>query len=210
MTRTFVPAWMAAALLALGAATAQAQMPAAGQQAATPAQAASAGAHGHPHQANHRHGDRGPRMDPAQREQHRAQRVAAFKDKLKLSAAQQSAWDRYQAALKPPARPDASRDAFRAEREQFAKMTTPQRIDARQKRHDEMAAHMKARGDATKAFYAQLNAEQQQVFDAETARAFDHRGPRKPHGPGHPGHHPHGEPGQQHPGAPKPPTQPGK
>ena len=180
-------------MLALGSSAAvQAQSPAAGQASAQPA--ASAPAKGP-------RGEHRQRMDPAQRAAKRAEmqakREADFKQKLNLTAAQQGAWTQYIAAMKPPARPaptPADRDARKAEREAFAKMSTPQRIDAMEKRHAEMAAHMKARGDATKAFYAQLNPAQQKTFDAEAARRFEHRGPRGERG-GH-GHGPRGERGE--------------
>jgi hypothetical protein len=79
-------------------------------------------------------------------------------------------------------------------------MTTPQRIDAMQKRHAEMSARMQARGEATKAFYAQLNPEQQKVFDTETARRFGHGGP------GPRGHGKHGHDGAKRPAAPAAPA----
>ena len=113
----------------------------------------------------------------------------------------------------------ADRDARKAERDAFAKMSTPQRIDAMEKRHAEMAAHMKARGDATKAFYAQLNPAQQKTFDAEAARRFEHRGERGGHGHGprgergehgkHPGHGRHGQPGPDGKAVPAAPAAPG-
>ena len=195
-SKTFVTTWIAAAVLALGASAAQAQMPAAGQASAQPS--ASAPAKG---QRGER-AQRGPRMDPAQREAKRAEmqakREADFKQKLNLTPAQQGAWTQYIAAMKPPARlapTQAERDARKAERDAFAKMSTPQRIDAMEKRHAEMAAHMKARGDATKAFYAQLNPAQQKTFDAEAARRFEHRG----HGPrGERGDRGHGPRGGEH------------
>ena len=146
-SKTFVTSWIAAAVLALGASAAvQAQAPAAGQESAKPA--ASAPAKGDRAQ-------RGPRMDPAQRDAKRAEmqakREADFKQKLNLTAAQQGAWSQYLAAMKPAAHP-MDREAFKAQRDALATMTTPQRIDAMEKRHAEMAARMKARGDATKAF----------------------------------------------------------
>ena len=123
-----------------------------------------------------------PRMergDPAQRaermQQHRAQRLAALKDKLKLDAAQEPAWNSFAAAQQPPARL-----AQRPSREDIAKMTTPQRLDLMQQRQAERSAAFAKRADATRSFYAGLNAEQQKTFDAETLRM----GPR-----GGPGHH---------------------
>ena len=214
-SKTFVTSWIAAAVLALGSSAAvQAQSPAAGQASAQPA--ASAPAKGP-------RGEHRQRMDPAQRAAKRAEmqakREADFKQKLNLTAAQQGAWTQYTAAMKPPARPmPADRDARKAERDAFAKMSTPQRIDAMEKRHAEMAAHMKARGDATKAFYAQLNPAQQKTFDAEAARRFEHRGERGGHGHGprgergehgkHPGHGRHGQPGPDGKAVPAAPAAP--
>lgn len=193
--QTFIPTWIAAAVLALSAATAvHAQMPAAGEADPVPTKTAKPGAAHHAQHRDHAKGERHGRMDPAKRAEARAKHEAAFKQKLNLTPAQQPAWDQYQAAMKPPARPAGEREARKAERESFAKLTTPQRIDAMQKRHDEMSAHMKARGDATKAFYAQLTPAQAQVFDAESARRMDHRGhgkrgPQGEHGKRHPGMH---------------------
>jgi hypothetical protein len=200
MTSTTVATtWMAAALLALGASAAQAQVPAAGQDSAHPTVSTSAPAQ------NPRadQAQRGPRMDRAarqaqhekraqQRAEQHAKRQAEFQQKLNLNPAQQSAWQQYLAAMKPPARPAMDRDAFKARRAAWAKMSTPQRIDAMEQRHAERAARMKARGDATKAFYAQLNPAQQQVFDAELARRFDER---RRFGHGAHGPHRHGDDG---------------
>ena len=191
-SKTFITSWIAAAVLALGSsAVVQAQVPAAGQDSAQPTTTSP---------TKGPRGEHRQRMDPAQRAAKRAdmqaKREADFKQKLNLTAAQQGAWAQYTSAIKSahPAPTQAERDARKAEREALAKMSTPQRIDAMEKRHAEMAAHMKARGDATKAFYAQLSPAQQKTFDAETARRFEHRGPRGEHG-GH-GHGPRGERGE--------------
>lgn len=197
MTRKFIPTWIAAAALALSAAAAHAQTSAPAQASPT-AQAAPADARGHhPHARHH-----GKRLDPAQRAERQAQRVAEFKQKLNLTPAQQAAWTQYQAATQPPARPareagQKGREGKKAGREAWAAMTTPQRIDAMQQRHAEMSARMQARGEATKAFYAQLQPAQQKVFDAETARGF---------GPGAHGHGPRGH--GHHDGAKRQPAPP--
>lgn len=137
--------------------------------------------------------DAKPRMerkkDFAQRfermQQHRAQRLTALKDKLQLSAQQQSAWTSYTSAVQPPAPPKPEDRAAR--RAEFEKLTTPERIDRMQARHAERSAMFAKRADATKAFYAQLTPAQQKTFDAEGA----HFGPR---GHGHHRHRPNGEP----------------
>ena len=119
------------------------------------------------------------RGDPAkrfeQRQQRRAEHLAQLKQKLKLEASQEAAWNSFTAAQQPPAPP-----ADRPSREDIAKLTTPQRLDLMQKHQAERSAAFAKRADATRSFYAALNTEQQKTFDAETLRM----GPR-----GGPGHH---------------------
>ncbi|MFT4266785.1 MAG: Spy/CpxP family protein refolding chaperone [Xenophilus sp.] len=115
-------------------------------------------------------------------QQHRAERLAALKGKLKLDASQEGAWATYTAALQPPA--DA-KPPQRPDRAEFAKLTTPERLDRLQARQAERAAEFAKRADATKAFYAQLSPAQQKTFDAESL----HFGPPPggPHDPHHGG-----------------------
>jgi Skp family chaperone for outer membrane proteins len=125
-------------------------------------------------------GPRAERGDPAKRFEHmkeqRAKRLSALKEKLKLNASQEGAWSTFADAQQPPPRP-----AQHMQREEFAKMTTPQRLDLMQQRQAERAAMFSKRADATRSFYAGLTPEQQQTFDAETARMgrgpHDHGGP---------------------------------
>ncbi len=116
--------------------------------------------------------------DPAQRfermREHRAQRLAALKQKLQLSPAQEGAWQSFSAASQPPARPPQ-----RFDRAEFEKLTTPQRLDRMQARQAERAARFASRAAATRNFYTALTPEQQKVFDAESL----HFGPRGGHGP---------------------------
>jgi Spy/CpxP family protein refolding chaperone len=115
------------------------------------------------------------RPDPAKMAEFHAKRQADLKAKLKITASQESAWSRFTDATKPPAaRPE------RPNREEFAKLTTPQRIDRMQQLKAQRDAEMAKRAEATKSLYAALTPEQQKAFDAETMR-----GPRH-HGPGHP------------------------
>ncbi len=64
----------------------------------------------------------------------------------------------------------------RADREAMAGMSTPDRIDHMRALRDQRNADMDRRAEATKAFYAQLGAEQKKTFDAETARMFQRGG----------------------------------
>ena len=172
--------WAGVLASAAFAASAQTPPPANVPQSATQAQPAAAPAHAKPRMEH--------RKDFAQRfermQQHRAQRLAALKDKLQLSAQQQGAWTSYTTALQPPAMPKPEDRAAR--RAEFEKLTTPERIDRMQARQAERSAMFAKRADATKAFYAQLTPAQQKTFDAESLRM----GPR---GHGHHGHRPHGE-----------------
>ena len=132
-------------------------------------------------------GQRMERGDPAKRfermKEHRAKRMADLKAKLKLTPAQDGAWTNFTASTQPPSGPPPQR----ADRAEFAKLTTPQRIERMQARQTERSAMFAKRADATKTFYAALNADQQKTFDAETAH-FGHRGHRG-HGHGGPDGH---------------------
>ena len=154
---------------------AQTAAPAADQATATQA------APGHQH---HRGDKRGDRME------HMKKRMEKLKTDLKLTPAQQGAWTSYTEAMKPGERP------ARGDREAFAKLTTPERIDKMREMRAKRNAEMDRRADATKAFYAQLNADQQKTFDAATLRMHRDHGQRfhRHHG---------GKPGQERP-APAP------
>jgi hypothetical protein len=128
---------------------------------------------------------RAERRDPAQRwermREQRAQRLAALNQKLQLTPAQEGAWQSFSTASQPPARPPQ-----RFDRAEFAKLTTPQRLDRMQARQAERAERLAGRAAATRSLYAALTPEQQKVFDAESL----HFGPRGGHG--HHRHHRHG------------------
>lgn len=139
-------------LLATSALWAQAQT----TPAAAPAQA---------HAMNH-HG----RMDPAKMHKRMVARQAALKAKLHLNAAQEGAWNDYQAAMQPPANGMAgkSREERRTMANDFKAMTTPERLDRMDAMQADRAAQMQRRGQATRNFYDTLSAEQQKTFDANT------------------------------------------
>lgn len=150
-------------------------------QTATPAAPATATAPAKPgaHAGHHRH-------DPAKMQARIAKHQAELKAKLAITPAQEGAWSAYTAALQPQARNAGQRPDRAALRAEFEKLTTPQRIDRmnalRSQRMTEMNAAMVKRGDATKTFYAALNADQQKVFDSQ---------PMGRGGKGHGGHHGH-------------------
>ncbi|MBO9514106.1 MAG: Spy/CpxP family protein refolding chaperone [Variovorax sp.] len=173
---------LCAGLLAASIASgAFAQAPAAAP--AAPAPQAQPGAQAPAKAANARE-DRAQRFE--QMKQRHAQHLAALKEKLKLTPAQEGAWNNFaQAQQMPP----APAEGPRMNRDEFAKLTTPQRLDLMEKRQAERSAMFAKRADATRSFYATLTPEQQKTFDAESMRRFGpgERGERG--GPHHP-HHP--------------------
>lgn len=130
------------------------------------------------------------RGDPAKMQERMQERMAQhhaeLKQKLKLSAEQESAWTTFTNAMKPP----SDLAAMRPDMAEMKKLTTPERLDRMQALHDKRQARMKERADAVKAFYGSLNAEQKAVFDTHTLRGMGmqrggHRGmPNKPAGQG--------------------------
>jgi len=144
---------------------------AAGAMAQTPP-TPPAGAPGPRHERMQRH-------DPAKMKEFIAKRQAALKQKLAISPAQEGAWTAWTGAMQPP----ATRPA-RPSREDIAKLSTPERIDKMREMRAQRQARMDQRADATKTFYAALNADQKKTFDAETLRRGGHRhgGPGKQRG----------------------------
>jgi Spy/CpxP family protein refolding chaperone len=105
----------------------------------------------------------------AQMQERMAKRQAEFKQKLQLSPGQEAAWNSYVAALQP------SGSFKRQDRAEFARLTTPDRIDRMRALRADRNAAMDRRGDATKTFYAVLTPNQKTVFDDATARRGQHR-----------------------------------
>lgn len=125
-------------------------------------------------------------MDPAKMQEMMAQHAAALKAKLNLSATQEGAWATYMAAMQPPADMGArmSPENRKKMHDEWAALTTPQRIDKMNDMKVKRNAEMAKRNDATKSFYAALSPAQQKVFDTNTMRhGGSHAGPA---GPGKP------------------------
>lgn len=111
-------------------------------------------------------------------EEHRAKHLSELKEKLKLKPEQEAAWNAFASASQPGEHPvGVDRQAVRGE---FAKLTTPQRLDKMLAVSDQRHARMVERSQAIKAFYAQLTPEQQSVFDAE-AMSGRHEGEHHHH-----------------------------
>lgn len=125
-------------------------------------------------------GPNGPRVEAMQKRH--ADHQAKLKAALKITAAQEAAWTAFDTATTPN---PAAMPAPMA-REDWAKLTTPQRMEKMQAFRAERDAVMAKRMEAVKTFYAALTPEQQKVFDAQSFGPFEGRGM-----PG--GRHGHGE-----------------
>ncbi|MCZ8294710.1 MAG: Spy/CpxP family protein refolding chaperone [Hylemonella sp.] len=111
----------------------------------------------------------------ARQQERMAKRAADLKAKLKLSAEQESNWNAFLAAMKPPAR------ASMPKREDLAKLSTPERLDKMNELRKQRDAAFEQRDAATRTFYSALNADQKKVFDESTVRSHRH-GPHRGHG----------------------------
>lgn len=146
-----------------------------------------------------------PRHDPqhhAQRMERLQQRLAEqqsrLKDSLQLQPEQEAAWNQFVEKTKPATRPAGERLG----REDWAKLSTPQRLDRLDAMKAERDRQLSQRHDAIRQFYAQLTPPQQKAFDAQRGmglgdvRHVGHRGPMKRMDHGGQGFKAHGEPRQ--------------
>ena len=167
---------LASVLATTGAA--MAQTPNAAPATAASSASEQTGTRGSHHRMGHR--------DPAKMQARMDEHLTALKSRLKITPAQEGAWTTFTATMTPPAR--MGERATTEQRGDYAKLSTPERIDKmralRTQSMAEMTASMDQRGEAIKSFYAVLDPEQQKIFDAEHRKM----GQRKGHGGGW-GHH---------------------
>ena len=149
-----------------------------------------------PHMHGARHAGMGERMA-----KHREARLAKLKETLKIAPEQEAAWNAFVARTTPDVKP-VSREDIRARRDEWRKLSTPERLDRLEAVKAQRDAQLAKRHDAIRGLYASLTPEQQKVFDE---RGFT--GPRQArhmmghrHG-GHGMHHGHGI--KHHPKAPR-------
>jgi hypothetical protein len=95
-------------------------------------------------------------------------RMSDLKADLKITAAQEPAWNAYKTAMQPPV--PEKRDDMK--REDWAKLTTPERLDKERALRQQFAADADKRDDAIRAFYKQLSAEQKKTFDGKRPVPF--------------------------------------
>ena len=117
------------------------------------------------HAAHAGHGQH-QRMTPEQRAQFRAQRIARLHDELKITPAQENAWNAFVASMQPPARQQHDRAAW-------ANLTAPERMAKMIDHQKQRTAALEQRQGALNTFYSVLNADQKKTFDDKAAR-FGH------------------------------------
>lgn len=145
-----------------------------------------------PRQDRHAHRmDRAERMERMQARM--AERQARLKADLKLSPQQEPAWHAFVARMEAAKASHGQRG--QRERTNWSELSTPERLDKMQARMAEREAAMNQRFEAIKSFYANLNAEQQKVFDSQRMGSF-HRASMK--GGHHRGGHKHHHDGKGH------------
>jgi periplasmic protein CpxP/Spy len=161
--RALMAAALAAAFAGLSA-TAMAQSTTATPASPTATQQAQDGA-----QNGQRDAKRAQHMADTQKRM--AERQATLKAELKITAQQEPAWNAFVARTAPDSHP-----ARQGPREDWSKLTTPQRLDKMAAMRAERDARMAQRHDAIKSFYAALDTEQQKVFDAKQLQGFQRAG----------------------------------
>ena len=101
-----------------------------------------------------------------------ARHVTQLKAELKLQPNQEAAWNAF-ANTTQPGKHSVNKVDRQAKHEAFKNMNTPQRLDKMVARSGQRHKHLVHRSETVKQFYAQLNPEQQKVFDAKGHR-FGH------------------------------------
>jgi Spy/CpxP family protein refolding chaperone len=109
----------------------------------------------------------------ARHAQKRAQRVARLHDELKITPAQENAWNTFVASMKPAHRAD---DRQRGDRAAWASLPAPERAQKMIERHKARTAAMEQRLAALNSFYSVLSPDQKKVFDEKSARMQSHFG----------------------------------
>jgi Spy/CpxP family protein refolding chaperone len=103
----------------------------------------------------------------AKREQKRAQRVAQLHDELRITPAQENAWNAFVTSMKPAQRAGARGHDDRAA---MAGLSAPERAQKMIERQKTRTAFMEQRLAALNSFYSVLSPEQKKVFDDKAAR----------------------------------------
>jgi protein CpxP len=108
----------------------------------------------------------------------RAQRVARLHDELKITPAQENAWNAFVASMKPAQRGDHQR----GDRSAMANLSAPERAQKMIERQKQRTVFMEQRLTALNSFYSVLSPEQKKVFDEKAARMQSRFGRHGEHG----------------------------
>lgn len=115
----------------------------------------------------------------AKRAEFAAKRTAKLHDELKITPAQENAWNAFVASMKPTARHAGGQ---RPDRAAWANLSAPQRMEKHIEMQKRRTAAMEQRLGALNNFYAVLTPEQKKTFDEKAAhlqgRFGKHRGMR--------------------------------
>jgi protein CpxP len=133
--------------------------------------AAAIGAHAQATDQNPQQGRHGHAVSQEQRAAFAARRAAKLHDELKITPAQENAWNAFVASMTPPAR------GPRPDRAAQAGLSAPQRLAQHIERQKQRTAAMEQRLGAVSSFYAVLSPEQKKTFDDKAAR-IGHGGKR--------------------------------
>lgn len=112
-----------------------------------------------PHMHGARHASMPERMQ--RMEQHHQERLTTLKEALKITPEQEAAW----AAFVARTGPAAPAGEQRMTRDDWSKLSTPERLDRMAAIKADRDAAMTRRMDATRSLYASLTPEQQKTFD---------------------------------------------
>lgn len=122
----------------------------------------------------------------------RQQRLDKLKTELKITKDQEAAWSAFVARTTPDTKAMQERMTQRLEkREDWSKLSTPERLDQMAKRKAERDAEMTKHMDAVKSLYAALTPEQQKTFDQQSLRMMGPMGGGMGGGMGMEGRHGH-------------------
>jgi Spy/CpxP family protein refolding chaperone len=114
----------------------------------------------------------------AKRDQMHAQRVARLHDELKITPAQEGAWNGFVASMKRPQHADGQH----GDRAAWAGLSAPQRAAKMIELQKARIAVMEQRLAALNTFYSVLSPDQKKVFDDKAAQMQSHFGRHGGHG----------------------------
>jgi Spy/CpxP family protein refolding chaperone len=119
----------------------------------------------------------------AKREQMHAQRVARLHDELKITPAQENAWNAFVASMKRPQGANGQHNGGANDgHAAMAGLSAPQRAEKMIERQKARTASMEQRLAALNTFYSVLSPDQKKVFDDKAARMQSRFGRHGGHG----------------------------